>query len=73
MSSYPKSVSSFVPAPGGKMTERKRARGKADIYETYRCVLAMPELSDAEIDEMRGHVIRLTRTVCEHVWGKEFY
>jgi hypothetical protein len=43
------------------------------MRELYRKVLRTPGLNDKEVDEMRQHVIRLARTLCEHVWGKRFY
>jgi hypothetical protein len=46
---------------------------KEDIYNKYRRLLEMPNLTKSEIDEMRRHVILLAQTICEHVWGKDFY
>ena len=46
---------------------------KVDIYEKYRRILAMPDLTNKEIDEMRKHLGSLAQTICEHVWGKKFY
>jgi hypothetical protein len=43
------------------------------IHELYRRVLGRPALTDREIEEMRKHLIRLAETLCEHVWGKNFY
>lgn len=52
-----------------KSNERKRK----DIYQRYREVLKMSDLTKNEIDEMRNHMILLARTICEHVWGEDFY
>lgn len=52
-------------------TDRKAH--KEDIYDKYRRVLEMPNLTKPEIDEMRKHVILLAQTIREHVWGKDFY
>ncbi|MFQ5962652.1 MAG: hypothetical protein ACE5KZ_00025 [Candidatus Scalinduaceae bacterium] len=46
---------------------------KVDIYEKYRRILKMPDLTNKEIDEMRKHLGLLAQTICEHVWGKKFY
>ncbi len=46
---------------------------KVDIYEKYRRILKMPDLTNKEIDEMRKHLGILAQTICEHVWGKKFY
>lgn len=43
------------------------------MRDVYRRILRTPNLSDKEIDDMRQHVIRLARALCEHVWGKPFY
>jgi len=56
------------------MTARGRhKKKKRDIYERYRRILKMPDLSSKEIDEMREHLGLLARTICEHAWGKKFY
>jgi hypothetical protein len=47
--------------------------GTAAIHERYRKILGRPDLTDQELAEMRQCVIRLARTICEHVWGKKFY
>jgi hypothetical protein len=44
-----------------------------NIYDQYRQMLEIPHLTDEEIDKMRPHVIHIARTICEHVWGKNFY
>jgi len=44
-----------------------------DIYARYREILKKPQLSKEEIDKMRPHIQLIARTICEHVWGKEFY
>ena len=44
------------------------------IYDKYRQSLEMPHLTDEEIEKnIRPHILLLARTICEHVWGKEFY
>jgi len=56
------------------MPERKNKKSnRTDIYDKYRCVLKMPDLSKKEINEMRKNLIFLAQTICEHVWGKKFY
>jgi len=57
------------------MTSRKgkTKKGKLSIYDRYRQILDMPDLTDKEIDQMRNHLDLLVRTVCEHVWKKKFY
>lgn len=54
------------------MATDRRPR-KEDIYDKYRRLLKRPNLTKAEIDDMRKHVILLAQTICEHVWGKDFY
>ena len=44
-----------------------------NIYNTYRNILDMPDLTNEEIDKMRPHVILIAQTICEHVWDKKFY
>jgi len=51
----------------------KKRKRKADVYETYRRILKMPNLTNKEIDEMRNYLNLLAQTICEHVWGKKFY
>jgi hypothetical protein len=46
---------------------------KNNIHDQYRQILEMPHLTNEEIDQMRPHILLLARTICEHVWGKEFY
>lgn len=53
--------------------KNKDKRRKSDIYEKYRRVLKMPNLTNKEIDEMRKHLSLFAQTICEHVWGKKFY
>lgn len=55
------------------MSKPTNSRRKTETYDLYREILAMPELAEREIDEMRTHVIRLAQTICEHVWGKKLY
>ena len=55
-----------------KMGDRGKKK-KVDIYEKYRRILMMPDLTNKEIDEMRKHLGLLAQTICEHVWGKKFY
>jgi hypothetical protein len=50
-----------------------RDEKSARMRDSYRAALGQPDLGDREIDEMRQHVMRLGRAVCEHVWGKRFY
>jgi hypothetical protein len=50
--------------------EAKKRKRKADIYETYRHILKMPNLTNKEIDEMRKYLGLLAQTICEHVWEK---
>jgi hypothetical protein len=50
----------------------KTAAKAARMRDTYRVKLHRPELTDKEIDELRQPVMRLARTLCEHV-GKRFY
>jgi hypothetical protein len=52
------------------MPKRKK---RPDIYDKYRRILKMPNLSIKEIDEMRNYLNLLAQTICEHVWGKKFY
>jgi hypothetical protein len=52
------------------MPKRKK---RLDIYDKYRRILKMPNLTNKEIDEMRKSLIFLAQTICEHVWGKKFY
>ena len=52
----------------------KRGKKKrVDIYEKYRCILNVPDLTNKEIDEMRKHLGLLSQTICEHVWENKFY
>jgi len=44
-----------------------------NIYNQYREILEMPQLTDEEIEQMRPHILLLAQTICEHVWGKDFY
>ena len=52
------------------MPKRKK---RPDIYDKYRRILKMPNLSIKEIDEMRNYLNLLAQIICEHVWGKKFY
>jgi hypothetical protein len=52
------------------MPKRKKS---LDIYDKYRRILRMPDLSNKEIDEMRKYHGLLAQAICEHVWGKKFY
>lgn len=51
----------------------KTKRGKAGLYNKYREILDMPNLTDKQINQMRKHLGLLARTICEHVWKKAFY
>jgi len=55
------------------MKKERKKNLKKDIYQKYRAVLAMPDLTQKEIDEMRKHLRLLAQTICEHVWGKKVY
>jgi len=48
-------------------------KAKTNIYDRYRQILDMPDLTDKQIDRMRRHLGLLARTICEHVWKKKFY
>jgi hypothetical protein len=59
-------------------TDRPQERSEPDtksgwIRDVYRRLLRAPDLTDKQIDQMREHVMRLARVLCEHVWGKRFY
>jgi hypothetical protein len=54
------------------MDNKNRDKRRRDIYDRYRAALGKPGLSK-RIDQMREHVVRLARTICEHIWGKDFY
>jgi hypothetical protein len=51
----------------------RRWKRRVDIRERYRRILRMPGLSNEKIDEMRKHLGRLARTICEHVWGEKLH
>jgi hypothetical protein len=51
----------------------KTKRRKRDIYDKYRGILEISDLTEKQIDEVRKHLALLARTVCEHVWGRKFY
>jgi hypothetical protein len=54
--------------------DRAKTKKKKDsVYDKYRRILDMPNLTKREIDEMRKSMTLLARTICEHVWGKKFY
>ena len=50
-----------------------RKKKRPDIYDKYRRILKMPDLSNREINEMRKNLSHLAQTICEHVWKKKFY
>jgi hypothetical protein len=50
-----------------------KKKKRPDIYDKYRRILKMPNLSIKEIDEMRNYLNLFAQTICEHVWGKKFY
>jgi len=50
-----------------------KIKKRPDIYDKYRRILKMPDLSNKEIDGMRKYLNLLAQTICEHVWGKKFY
>ena len=51
----------------------KTKKAKTSIYDKYREILNMPDLTDKQIDQMRKYLGLLARTICEHVWKKKFY
>ena len=51
----------------------KTEEEKLGIYDRYRQILDMPDLTDKQIDQMRKHLGLLARTICEYVRGKKFY
>ena len=56
------------------MSEKvKTKKAKTTVYDKYRVILDMPDLTDKQINQMRKHLGLLARTICEHVWGKKFY
>ena len=57
------------------MTAERRGprRRHRPIHQAYRRFLKRPALAAAEIERIRKHIIRLARTVCEHIWGRRFY
>lgn len=50
-----------------------KRRKRPDIYDEYRRILKMPDLSNKKIEEMRKNLVFLAQTICEHIWGKRFY
>jgi hypothetical protein len=40
------------------------------IHDKYREALGRPDLTPAEIDRMRRHLVLLAQVLCEHVWGE---
>jgi tRNA C32,U32 (ribose-2'-O)-methylase TrmJ len=52
--------------------DRRPTKGR-HTGEQYRRLLKRPRLTDREVEVMRQNMIRLAQTICEHVWGKEFY
>jgi len=48
-------------------------KAKTTVYDKYREILYMPDLTDKQINEMRKHLGSLARTMCEYVWSKKFY
>ena len=67
------SVSTSITPPDQSQESPELGRKAAGIRDAYRRVLREPGLTDREIDDMRAHIVRLARTLCEHVWGKRFY
>lgn len=55
------------------MTVTAPKNKKKDIYDKYRRILEMPDLSDKEVEEMRKNLKLIAQTICEYVWGKKFY
>ena len=52
------------------MLKRKK---RPDIYDKYRRILKMPDLSNKKIDEMRKNLGLIARSICEYDWKKIFY
>jgi hypothetical protein len=50
-----------------------KIRTKDSIYDEYRKILEMPDLSKKQIDVMRYNLKILAMAICEHVWRKKFY
>jgi len=48
-------------------------KSKVDIYQKYRVILEMQQLTNREIEAMRRNLRIIAQTICEHVWGKKFY
>ena len=44
-----------------------------NMYDKYRRILEMPNLTDKEIGDMHHHMKLLAITICEHVWKKQLY
>jgi len=56
------------------MTERKsKNSSRDDIYDKYRRILKMPNLTKEEIDEIRKNLRLICQSICEHIWGKKLY
>lgn len=46
---------------------------RKNIYDKYREILEMPNLSNSQIDNMREHLILFAKTICEYVWRNKYY
>jgi len=55
------------------MDKNSRKTTTKNIYDKYRKILEMPNLTDKEIEEMRSNMKLLTMSICEHIWKKKFY
>ncbi len=55
------------------MIKRAPINQKKDIYEKYRQILKIPNLSDRKIDEMRKNLRLICQSICEHIWGEKLY
>jgi len=51
----------------------KTKKAKINIYDRYREILDIPNLTDNQIDQMRKNLDLLARTICEYAWKKKFY
>lgn len=55
------------------MNKNSRKTTTKNIYDKYRKILEMPNLTDKEIDDMQRNMKDIAITICEHVWKKKFY
>lgn len=52
---------------------KDKRKTEVSIYEKYRRILKMPNLTNKKIDEMRKNLGLIAQTICEYVWGEKFY